>query len=311
MKYILMLGGSGFIGSNLVCEYLRYDKNIIVFGEIGAKAEFFASFGGKVIPVNGSLEDKELIESIFKNYEIEMVIHLVSILVPSSSIEEFILDHDKVVLPTIHILNKMVEYNVRKFVYLSSGGTIYGDYKADGIYSETDTLEPICYYGLSKLYMENLIKLEAKTKAIDYLIVRPSNPFGKFQNSNGKTGLVSVILGKIARGETLEVWGDGSIRRDYIPITYLCSTIAQLTESNIKNEVFNIGSGVSHSINDIIRIIEGVTNKKVSTRYVPTRNVDVKNITLNIEKLKSAVELQDIHLEESIKEYYEWFTSVE
>ena len=104
-----------------------------------------------------------------------------------------------------------------------NGGTINGNHKINGVYIETDKLKPINYYGLSKLQLEELIKFECANKSLNYLILRPSNPFGRFQNIFGKQGLIPVVIGKVLNNEVIDIWGDGSIIRDYIPIEFLAN----------------------------------------------------------------------------------------
>ena len=300
MIHTLILGGAGFIGSNLVREYIKENKKVIVFSEIRDSNNRLNDISDQIIIINGSLCDVTLLEKVFIQYEIEKVVHLVSTLIPSSSIEDYINEHEKVIIPTIRLMEIMRRHNVKKLIYLSSGGTVYGNYKEGGCYKEDDLLKPINYYGLSKCNLEELIKLEGRKSRIDYLILRPSNPFGRFQDIYGKQGLISVIIGKVLMEQDIEVWGDGGIIRDYIPIEYLCQYIVKLSSLNITNEVFNLGSGMGHSINEIIQIIENILGIKLEIKNKVSRSVDTAKVILNVDKLKSVIDVEQIDLEKSI-----------
>lgn len=307
MEYTLILGGGGFIGSNLVQEFIKQDKKVIVFSKFNDyQNKKFSELTEKVVYITGSLSETTLIKEVFSKYKISEVIHLISSLIPSSNLEDFTNEYKEVIIPTIHLIDIMANFNVRKFVYLSSGGTVYGNYKVDGYYSEEDPLRPINYYGLSKYNIEEIIKLESRKNKIDYLILRPSNPFGKFQNIYGKQGLIAVILGKLINNQVVEIWGNGQSERDYVPIQYLCRCIIKLVESGINNQTFNIGSGYGHSINEIIEIIEKTLNVKVNKTYEKPRNVDSDKMVLNIDKMKKVIDIEEIDLSESILDFYKF-----
>ena len=256
------------------------------------------------ILIEGSIKDSSLLEEIFQKYPIEHVIHLVSGMLPNSSGESFLLEMDEVVLPTFKLIELMKKCEVSNLIYLSSGGTVYGNYKQSGTYNEDDSLKPINYYGLSKAHIEEFIKFAGRNNFINYLIIRPSNPFGDFQNLHGSQGLISKIFGNYLAGKPLEIWGDGSTIRDYMPIKYLCKSIIELSALNLKNEVINIGSGQGYSVNEIIELSEQILNKKLPIIYKPARSIDSGKVVLNIEKLNTLLDHKSINLKSCISEYY-------
>lgn len=306
MKYILIFGGTGFIGSNLIHELVKQGKKVISFNRYGSNNSHLHDISDQIITINGNLSDISLLNEIFNQYKIEKVIHLISTLIPSSSLEDYLKEYESVIIPTIKLIELMNEYNVRDLIYLSSGGTIYGNFKENGYYTEDDLVKPINYYGLSKYNLEEYIKFEGRKGKIDYLILRPSNPFGKFQKIYSKQGLIPTILGKIVNEQEMEIWGDGSVIRDYIPIEYLCKCIVKLSDLNIKNEIYNVGSGVGYSINEIVLIIENILNIKVNIKYKDARNVDSNKVVLNIDKLKTTIDLEQIDIGMSILDFYNY-----
>lgn len=304
MEYTLILGGAGFIGSNLIHEYVKSGRNVISYNREQPDNGNLNGIRDKVIEIDGDLKDIKLIESIFDDYRIKEVIHLVSGLLPASSMESYFKEFEEVILPTMRLIRLMENMDVRRLIFLSSGGTVYGNYKEDGNYSEDDPLRPINYYGLSKCVLEEHIRLEGRKGRIEYLIIRPSNPFGRFQNLYGKQGLIAVILGKHIKNQELEIWGDGSVTRDYIPVDYLCRSIMELSSKGVWNEVFNIGSGIGVSINELIGIIEEALDIRLKVRYKEARSIDSDRVVLDNKKLSSFIKTERQDLGRSIKDYY-------
>jgi UDP-glucose 4-epimerase len=134
--------------------------------------------------------------------------------------------------------------------------------------------------------MEEFLRFSSRIHPINHLIVRPSNPYGSGQNLFGKQGLITVALGKILQNQPIEIWGDGNVIRDYLHISDLSQAIATLVDSDSINEVFNIGSGVGHSVNQIVEIIHEVSNLTTEVIYKPSRPVDIPVNILAIDKIK-------------------------
>ncbi len=304
MKYTLIIGGAGFIGSNLTRAFLERNIKVIIYSEINDDNKNLEDIKDRLIIINGKLNQTEKLDSVFREYSIERVIHLVSGLIPSSNNIEFVNEYHNLVVPTFKLLELLNRYNVADFIFFSSGGTIYGNHKKNGVYIETDKLEPINYYGLSKLQLEELIKFECKNKSLNYLILRPSNPFGRFQNRFGKQGLIPVVIGKVLNNEEIDIWGDGSIIRDYIPVEILANATVELCLNGVKNEIINVGSGIGYSVNDVLRLIEKCSESSVKRNYLPNRSVDSGIVILNNDKLKSLVKFDEIDIEDSIINYF-------
>ena len=182
-------------------------------------------------------------------------------------------------------------------MYFSSGGTVYGNRNDVLPFVETDEMNPISYYGWSKQMMENSIQFMHRTVGLDYLILRPSNPYGHGQNLYGKQGLVAVAIGKLLKDETIEVWGDGSAVRDYIYVDDLASIFVKLIEENVHNTTLNIGSGRGYSINDVLAFLKIV--------YKNPRPVDVSSMVLDTSRLKELISYELTPFMDGIKKFYE------
>lgn len=301
MIRILFIGGAGFIGSNLIKGLNKGDYDIHVCEPEGANTSRLIK-----LPIsihNLSLQNTEAIGKVISDYNIEIVVHLVSTLIPGSNYEDYKKEYRNVIFPSIELMELCAKHGI-KFIYFSSGGTIYGNRNDVFPFVETDPMQPISFYGWSKQMMENSILFMHRTANLNYLIIRPSNPYGHGQNLYGKQGLVAVAIGKLLNNEPVEVWGDGSVVRDYIYIDDLAFAFRQLVEKDVKNTTLNIGTGRGYSINDVLAFLKIVSEKDFRIEYKNPRPVDVSNMVLDITKLKEYVDIDFIPFMEGVKIFY-------
>lgn len=303
MSNILFLGGAGFIGSNLIRTLIGRKDNIKVYVLEPIFANISRLDGMEVQVFRGTLQDIDFVQSIIEANHIDTIVHLVATIIPGSTFEDYKREYQQVIFPTIELMQYCAQKDI-KFVYFSSGGTVYGNRTDMTPFKETDPMAPISYYGWSKQMMENSILYVHRTAGLKYLIVRPSNPYGHGQNIHAKQGLIAVALGKIIAGEPIAVWGDGSNVRDYIYIDDLCEVLCQLLEKDVCNTTLNIGSGVGASINDIIQVLRDIVREEVQVEYQPARKVDVSHMILDTTHLKQYVNVEFTSLVEGVTRFY-------
>lgn len=303
MKAILFIGGAGFIGSNLIKTILKNTSNYRIHVLEPDFAGFERLAGLDVEIHKGTLNNFDYLQSIIISNKIQIVVHLVSTMIPNSTYEDYKREFENVIFPTIRLVKFCGEKQI-KFIYFSSGGTIYGNKRDHTSFKEEDALNPISYYGLSKQILENSILFESRTTNCDYLILRPSNPFGKGQNLYGNQGLIAVSLGKILTNQAITVFGDGNIVRDFIYIDDLSNIFLRLLEKNVSKMILNIGMGIGYTINEIIDILKRTVNENIQVNYVSTRKVDVSNVILNNEKLRSLINYKFTNIEDGISLFY-------
>ena len=303
-KKILILGGFGFIGTNITEELInRGNWEVIIFEAEGAEIQN-PDLLDKIRVYYGDFNRFEDYEKIFKIEKIDYVIHLISTTTPSSSIENIVYDIESNLTNTIKLLETIIKYTCQNILFLSSGGTVYGISEPGSELKETDPTNPISSYGIIKLVIEKYLYLYNRLHGLNYLILRPSNPYGEYHN-NPRQGLLNVILKKILNNETIEIWGDGSVVRDFIYIKDLAKIIVALIEKDITNEVINVGTGIGFSVNQIIEIIRKEIGD-FNIKYESSRTVDVSYSVLNIDKLKSCIDTNFTSIEEGIKRTYKW-----
>jgi len=302
MANILFIGGAGFIGSNLIKSLYGKDFNITVLEPEDAYIDRLN--GLDVNMVLGSLDDVEFVKSVLEQWNIQIVVHLVSTLIPGSNYEDYKREYKSVIFPSIELMEQCAQKGIR-FVYFSSGGTVYGNRNDAWPFTETDTMNPISYYGWSKQMMENSIQFMHRTAGLDYLILRPSNPFGHGQNLYGKQGLVAVAIGKLLKNEIIEVWGDGSSVRDYIYVDDLARIFVKLIERDVHNTTLNIGSGRGYSINDVLAFLKIVSGSDLKIVYRNPRPVDVSNMVLDTTRLKEIISYEITPFMDGVRKFYE------
>ena len=306
MENILFIGGAGFIGASIIREMIAQgmeQKGIFVIEP--TLADVSRLDGLQVNLQRGKVSEIDLLETIICANGIKKVVHLVSTMVPGCGYDEYKQEFESVIFPTVRLMQLCSRLGVQ-FVYFSSGGTVYGERKNFIPFTEQDPKEPISYYGLSKQMIENSILFENRVSNLDYLILRPSNPYGHGQNVNGRQGLIAVALGKVLSGRTITVWGDGSSVRDYIYIDDLSKVVAKLLKDNVSCRTLNIGSGKGYTVRQVLDIIDDVVEEEVKVEYTPSRRNDVSNMILDTTLLKVLCDIEYTSLEEGIRRFYKY-----
>lgn len=273
----LVLGGNGFIGSHLVDLLLREGHGVRIYDRADDR------FRGRLAQaeyVYGELGNQGLIRAALT--DVDVVFHLISTTVPSSSNADPAFDVQSNVVDTIRVLEECVSANIRRLVFTSSGGTIYGIPQTIPI-PESHPLNPICSYGVTKLAIEKYLGLFGYLYGLESVILRPSNAYGEWQNPFGQQGAVGVFLGKVSRQEPIVVWGDGSVTRDFIYVGDLVNAIYRAATVDVHEErVFNVGSGSGVSVNEILDALSDVVGWELDVRYTKARGFDVNVNVLDI-----------------------------
>ncbi|MRS01693.1 NAD-dependent epimerase/dehydratase family protein [bacterium] len=272
---VLVIGGNGFIGSHLVDRLLLEGHTIHVFDR---QQERYRQPLEKVVYHMHDFGNRAMVTDALKN--IDIVFHLLSTTVPKTSNDDPAFDVMSNMVETISLLEQCVKKGVKKVVFVSSGGAVYGTPVTVPV-SEDAPSNPESSYGIVKLAIEKYLALFNRLYGLDYVIVRPSNPYGERQNYEGDQGVIAVFMGKIARNQTIDIWGDGNAVKDYIYITDLIDGIYKATFCQTNYRIFNLGSGTGHSLNYIIKILKEKIDHNVLIKYSPKLKFDVSKIYLD------------------------------
>lgn len=298
--YSLVIGGNGFIGSHLV-EELRQYSQVRVLSSGAPRAD--VDWSG-IDYRRGNYAETEIIDSCLDG--VDTVYHLVSTTVPSTSNIDPAADITGNLISTIGLLEQMRVRNVRRIVYFSSGGTVYGPPSRVPI-DESHPTDPISSYGIVKLGIEKYLMMYSRLHGFSPLIIRPSNPYGPRQSGAGVQGVIAAFLNRWACKEPITVLGDGSVVRDYIYINDLVRLSATAGLGEVEG-VFNAGSGHGSSINEIIELIAKTAGYSVPVQYTEARSFDVRKVVLDIDHAKAIFGWDpQVELAEGIRRTWEWW----
>jgi UDP-glucose 4-epimerase len=282
---ILVLGGSGFLGSHIVDKFLAEKHDVAVydlyperFRRSPSGITFYTGDFGNV----GALD--ELIATGF-----DAVIHCVSTTTPKSSNESPEFDIQSNVIGTLYLLDICVKRNVGKVVFLSSGGTVYGDIGDRDKVDETHAVRPMCSYGVSKLTIEHYLDVYRHLRGLDYVALRLSNPYGERQSPLRALGALTVFLHRTLKRQNVEVWGDGGVTRDFIYVGDVANAVYLATINPISG-IYNVGTGTGLSLRDILAQIAHVVGREPDVTWLASRSFDVPRIVLDAAKLKKVTQ---------------------
>lgn len=275
----LVLGGNGFIGSHLVDHLLKDGIKVRVFDRA---MESFREPLKNVEYCLGSFDDFSLLENSLE--DIDVVYHLISTSVPSTSNADPVADIQGNLINTVMLLELLVRKKIKKIIYLSSGGTVYGIPEAVPI-KENHPINPLCSYGVVKRAIEHYLQMYHYLHDLDYVIFRASNPYGERQGNSGLQGVIGTFINRAIKNESVEIWGDGSVIRDYIYVTDLVELCVKALNDN-KVGIYNAGSGIGYSVNEILNATASACSKVLEVKYIEGRAYDIPEVVLDINKAK-------------------------
>lgn len=259
----------------------------------------------KITYVKGDFfQDDDLIPYL---KDVDVVFHAISTINPGNSNNKYMQGYTHDFLQSVKLCDLSKQYHF-KIIYLSSGGTVYGFQTHMPIDEETLAI-PINHYGNLKLCIENTFRTFNKQFNTNVIIARIANPYGPGQDYSKGVGFIDAALKRAIHNQTIEIWGDGTVIRDYIYIDDVCHMLASLIYYEGKESVFNISSNSGVSQNEIIKIIHKMV-PDISVKYLPARSVDVPAIILNNTKILSVCKEQCIEIEEGITKYYKYLQNL-
>lgn len=275
-KKAIVLGAGGFIGIHLVNELSLRGYEVVCFDKITS-----ARWPVSAIKIQGDIGAPP--NELLNHMEHALVFHLISISRPSLDTKHIQNTIELDLLATIRCLEATAGQSIR-WVFISSGGTVYGD-KGYMPIREDASADPICSYGLVKLMIERYFSLYKRLHHVDYVIVRPSNPYGPGQDPLRGQGLIPYLIYKALKKEPIEIWGDGSAIRDYIYISDAVQGIISLAVKGRSGEVYNVGTGIGHSVNSLVELIAQELGTPLKPWHLKSRPVDVQCNILSTNKI--------------------------
>lgn len=302
---VLLLGGTGFIGKNMI-DYIFKNEEYSNYKIVVLSRDFQRETDASVEYVTGDYADKSVLIRLFSKWNFTKVFHCATSTTPLTSGNNILSDINGNLIATIGLLDVMRDFGCKFILYLSSGGAVYGEKNLEKI-SENDICEPLSSYGVVKLTIENYLRLYQKQYGINCLILRISNPFGRFHTSE-KQGVVNIAIRRALRSEKIEIWGDGMQSKDYIYVDDLIRIIFLLLKHEVVNKTLNVGSGESYQLNCILNTIR-IYLPNVEVEYVESKKTDVKDFSLDISLMQSFVNFKFTEFKEAIQQTIFWENS--
>lgn len=302
--HCLVLGGAGFIGSHIVDALVARGHRVRIFDLPNISTQNLQQSRGSAEILGGDFNNVNDLSPALDG--IDVVVHLVGTTLPGPSNENPAYDVESNVIGTLNLLKQAVAKKVQKIIFASSGGTVYGIPHSIPI-PETHETNPVCSYGITKLTIEKYLALFYHLYHLDYTILRLANPYGLRQRIDSVQGAVAVFLGKTLLRQPINIWGDGSVARDYFYISDLVNAFMRVIESEAASKIYNIAGGQARSLNDIVSVIHEVTGLQPVVRYTPGRTLDVPVNCLDIRLAQKELGWQpEISWKEGIALTWEW-----
>jgi len=284
----LVLGAGGFLGTHLRRALRRNGHAVSAFGHLPPGIPAGIPPGGTdgegVCWYGGDFADRDRLVHALEGCT--LAYHLIGSTSPARSNAAPARDVTETVVGTIGFLDAAVAAGVKRVVFVSSGGTVYGIQNRLPLTEDSPT-DPICAYGINKLAIEKYLHLYRHLHGLDYCVLRVANPFGEGQVSRRQQGVVAAFAAAAARGEPLVIWGDGSIVRDYVHIDDVTAALLQAGKVPVLTErIINIGSGEGRSVLDVADAVEAAAGHPLVRDFRPGRPVDVPAVVLDITRAR-------------------------
>ena len=298
---ILVTGGAGFIGSNIVDSYLNAGHEVTIvdnlstgkLSNINPKANFYN------IDINSS-EFHKIVEKISP----DVINHHAAQIDIQTSLKEPLKDAEINIGGTLNVLEAAKSVKA-KLIYPSSAA-VYGSPQYLGI-DEEHQVKPISTYGISKHTPEHYIEIYHQQYGLEYTIFRYANVFGKRQDPKGEGGVISILIDKVINDEVFTIFGDGLQTRDFIYVNDVVEANL-LVLNKMVNSILNIGTGIPTSINELVLLLENKTGKKVEKKNAEERFGDIKDSYFEIEKAKQLINWKSkISVSKGLKETFEYY----
>jgi len=273
-----VFGGGGFVGSAITDRLLADGHAVRIFERSRVARYRTFDHSESMEWVTGDFSSSHDIAGALEGAD--AVIHLVSATLPKSSNDDPIFDVQGNLVSTLQLLNEMVRQDVRRILFISSGGTVYGS----PVYLPIDELHPTSpevSYGITKLAIEKYLLLFQKMHGIKTTILRVANPYGERQRIETAQGAVAVFLHRALSGQPIEIWGDGTVTRDYIYIKDVADAFAAALAYDGSISTFNVSSGHGTSLTDLVTSISEFVGVPIECRFLPGRPFDVRTSVLS------------------------------
>jgi UDP-glucose 4-epimerase len=302
---IIVTGGAGFIGSHLVESLLDDGHELLIFDNFLTGKKENLLFDGNFRLVEDNFGSKDSL-SLIENFDPKVCFHLAAQSSVVVSVQDPGLDFEHNILQPVQLLNTLINSNCKKFVFTSSGGTIFGEPKNIPTTESDFSNEPASPYGVDKKKLNKIIKMMTSNTTLSYSILNLSNVYGPRQDPHGEAGVVSIFSNKYLNGERPVIYGNGEQTRDYIFVQDVISAL--IKSSKIDDDLFlNIGTGIETSVNELAESLRTQFSSNLKPVYQDTRDGELQRSVLDNTKARKLLNWEPQYdLNEGMLEVRNW-----
>ncbi len=302
MAKCLVLGANGFLGSHLVDELVAIDHEVRAFDRFKSETRNFSP-SSKIEMFSGDFLNRHDLAEALKG--IDYVFHFISMTTPITAEDDPLIDIETNVKMSIELFEECVKATVKKIIFPSTGGAIYGNL-SNGPLTEATLTQPVSPYAIGKLTIEHYLRYFNKKFDLHSVVYRISNPYGDRQALSSKQGVIPIFLQHIANNEPVTVLGDGSMVRDYIYVGDVAKLVVKTFEKAQK-PIYNLGSGHGVSVNELVETIKGILNKPVKVEHKENLPTFIEKAVLDTSLFQGEFGVKpEIDLELGLKRTWEY-----
>lgn len=302
---IIVTGGAGFIGSHLVDALIAKKHRVFVIDNLSTG--FKKNINLKAKFHKADLTNHKKIENIIKKERPKIIFHLAAQIEVRKSVEDPVFDARNNILASINLIKLAREYKVKKIIFASTGGAIYGDTKNRPT-AETEPEWPLSPYGIAKLAIDKFLFYYQKVHGLNFTSLRYANVYGPRQNPHGEAGVVAIFLNKMLKGGQPVINGNGKQTRDYVYVADVINANFLALKYFGKTGIYNVGTAVETDVNELFREINKHFNNKFKESHGPAKTGEQKTSCLSYAKIKKEFGWNSkVNLAKGIRKTFEWF----
>jgi UDP-glucose 4-epimerase len=299
---ILVTGGAGFIGSHIVDAYLGLGHDVTVVDNLTTGNPDNLNPKAKFIKFD--IREPGL-EGIFREGRFDVVNHHAAQINVRTSLEDPVFDGQVNVIGSLNVISQSARHKVKRVIFASSGGAIYGEPEKYPIPEDSPML-PLSPYGVAKMTTEYYLRVFHNLYGLDYVVFRYSNVYGPRQISKSEAGVISIFIDQILKGEKCFVNGDGNQVRDYVFVGDVVA--ANVLALDCPPDHFNVGTGQATSVNDLIDILSAVAGREVNHGHRDAIPGEVLKSVLDHTKVRNKIGWRPrVNIKEGIKQTYDYY----
>lgn len=305
---ILVTGGAGFIGSHVVDTFIANGHEVVIVDDLSTGRRSNLNPAATFYQID--IRSDEL-RNVFEKEKPQVVDHHAAQMDVRRSVVDPLFDADVNVLGSIKLIEIARQYEVERFIYISTGGAVYGEPEYLPC-DEAHPINPICPYGASKHTVEHYLYMYHELYDLDYVVLRYPNVYGPRQDPHGEAGVVAIFTGLMLKGDQVVINGDGDQERDFVFVGDCArANLLALTTQN-SNTIYNLGEGKPTTVNDVYRELKKITNYPLSAVHGPAKVGETRRIYLEAKKAAQDLDWQpSVGLGEGLTATVEYFKDAE